>query len=178
MSQKHFVLLQLKFAIFLSNPFSFPSKCKIRNVKTLYKEDLKIDPKNFKSILLLLLISKLICYSLSKCELSIRKQRLLQISIRFQEILLNRLLCHLSMTNHKRFQYQYQKAFDTIDHTILILKIRFLCFTDETSKWNTSYFSNRQLNISIENTYSNKASIRFILYRKVQFWVHCSFALY
>ena len=80
--------------------------------------------------------------------------------------------------NHKRFQYQYQKAFDTIDHTILILKIRFLCFTDETSKWNTSYFSNRQLNISIENTYSNKASIRFILYRKVQFWVHCSFALY
>ena len=126
----------------------------------------------------MLLISKLICYSLSKCELSIRKQRPLQISIRFQEILLNSFFAISPWQNHKRFQYQYQKAFDTIDHTILILKIRFLCFTDETSKWNTSYFSNRQLNISIENTYSNKASIRFILYRKVQFWVHCSFALY
>ena len=35
----------------------------------------------------------------------------------------------------------------------------FLGFTDETIKWYTSYLSNRKFIISIENTYSDKASI-------------------
>ena len=38
-------------------------------------------------------------------------------------------------------------------------KMSFLGFTDETIKWYTSYLSNRKLVISIENAYSNKASI-------------------
>ena len=38
-------------------------------------------------------------------------------------------------------------------------KMSFLGFTDETIKWYTSYLSNRKLIISIENAYSNKASI-------------------
>ena len=52
-----------------------------------------------------------------------------------------------------------QKVFDTIDHNILIKKIHFLSFTDETIKWYTSYLSNRNFIISIKNEYSDKASI-------------------
>ena len=52
-----------------------------------------------------------------------------------------------------------QKAFDTIDHNILIKKIPFLGFTDETIKWYTSYLSNRKFIISMENANSDKASI-------------------
>ena len=52
-----------------------------------------------------------------------------------------------------------QKAFDTIDHNILIKKMPFLGFTDETVKWYTSYLSNRKFIISMENAYSDKAAI-------------------
>ena len=52
-----------------------------------------------------------------------------------------------------------QKAFDTIDHNILILKMPFLGFTDETVKWYTSYLSNRKFIISMGNAYSYKAAI-------------------
>ena len=51
------------------------------------------------------------------------------------------------------------KAFDTIDHNILIKKMLFLGFTDETIKWYTSYLSNRKFIISMENANSDKASI-------------------
>ena len=52
-----------------------------------------------------------------------------------------------------------KKAFDTIDHNILIKKVPFLGFTDETVKWYTSYLSNRKFIISTENANSHKASI-------------------
>ena len=55
--------------------------------------------------------------------------------------------------------FHLQKAFDTIDHNILIKKMFFLSFTDETIKWYTSYLSNRKFIISMENANSDKASI-------------------
>ena len=51
-----------------------------------------------------------------------------------------------------------QKVFDTIDHNILIKKMPFLGFTDEAIKWYT-YLSIRKFVISMENAYSDKASI-------------------
>ena len=51
------------------------------------------------------------------------------------------------------------KAFDTIDHNILIKKMLFLGFTDETIKWYTSYLSNRKFFISMENANSDKVSL-------------------
>ena len=55
--------------------------------------------------------------------------------------------------------FDLQKAFDTIDHNILIKKMFFLSFTDETIKWYTSCLSNRKFIISMENANSYKASI-------------------
>ena len=52
-----------------------------------------------------------------------------------------------------------QNAFDTIDHNIFNKKMHFLGFTDETIKWCTSYLSNRKFIISMENAYSDKASV-------------------
>ena len=46
-----------------------------------------------------------------------------------------------------------QRAFDTIDHNILIKKVPFLAFNDKTIKWYTSYLSKRKFIIGIENTY-------------------------
>ena len=39
---------------------SFPDKCKVTKIKPLYKKGLKTDPENFRPILLLPLISKII----------------------------------------------------------------------------------------------------------------------
>ena len=52
-----------------------------------------------------------------------------------------------------------KKVFDTTDHNILIKRMPFLGFTDETIKWYTSYLSNRKCIISMENEDSDKASI-------------------
>ena len=38
---------------------SFPNKCKVAKIKPLYKKGLKTDPKNFRHISLLPLISKI-----------------------------------------------------------------------------------------------------------------------
>ena len=52
-----------------------------------------------------------------------------------------------------------QKAFDTIDHNVLIKKIYFLGFTSETTLWYRSYLSNRKFIISIEDAYLDKTLI-------------------
>ena len=51
-----------------------------------------------------------------------------------------------------------QKAFDTIDHNILLKIMPFLGFTDKTISCYT-YLSNKKFITSIENAYSDKVSI-------------------
>ena len=49
-----------KICNFSNNLASFPYKCKVANIKPLYKKGLKTDPKNFRPISLLPLISEII----------------------------------------------------------------------------------------------------------------------
>ena len=93
------------------------------------------------------------------------------------------LFCHTSMTKSEKgfdsglltrmILNDLQKAFDTIDQNILIKKIPFLDFTDETINWHTSNISNRKFIISIENAYSDKASKPCGVPQGL--WVHSSF---
>ena len=93
----------------------------------------------------------------------------IQVIFRFQKISLDRLLFAVHLwQNHKRFRfwcpdwnssYWFTKSFRYNWPQHFNLK-PFLCFTNETIKWYTSYLSNRQFIISIENAYSDKASIK------------------
>ena len=45
-----------------------------------------------------------------------------------------------------------QKPFDTVNHDILLKKIEFIGFSEETTKWFKSYLSNRKFKVHIKNT--------------------------
>ena len=47
-----------------------------------------------------------------------------------------------------------QKTFDILNHDILINKMEFIGFSEETTKWLKSYLSNRKFKVHIENTFS------------------------
>ena len=46
-----------------------------------------------------------------------------------------------------------QKAFDTVNHEILLKKMEFIEFSEETTKWFKSYLSNRNFKVHIKNTF-------------------------
>ena len=46
------------------------------------------------------------------------------------------------------------KAFDTVNHNILLKKIEFKGFSEEKTKWFKSYLSNRKFKVHIKNTFS------------------------
>ena len=52
-----------------------------------------------------------------------------------------------------------QKAFDTIDHQILLKKMKYLGFSKNTITWFKSYLCERKFKISINTSYSSPASL-------------------
>ena len=47
-----------------------------------------------------------------------------------------------------------QKAFDTINHDILITKMEFLGFSKDVISWFKSYLSNRKIIVNLKNSFS------------------------
>ena len=52
-----------------------------------------------------------------------------------------------------------QKAFDTINHDILLKKLSIIGFPDHTVKWFQFYLSNRKFMVNLENPFSEVSSI-------------------
>ena len=51
-----------------------------------------------------------------------------------------------------------QKAFDAIDHKILIDKMNCMGFSNDATKWFECYLSKRMFSVYIENSFSDKSS--------------------
>ena len=52
-----------------------------------------------------------------------------------------------------------QKAFDTIDHKILLQKMKYLHFSDSVIKWFKSYLENRTLSVQVEDSFSGLGNL-------------------
>ena len=52
-----------------------------------------------------------------------------------------------------------QKAFDTLDHTILLQKMECIGFKDSVIKWFQSYYSNKKFFVTLENVFSDAGLI-------------------
>ena len=52
-----------------------------------------------------------------------------------------------------------QKAFDTIDHDILLQKLNAIGFSNHCVGWFKSYLSNRLFRVHLENYYSDSSTI-------------------
>ena len=151
----------------LSVKFScFPKDCKVAKIKPLYKKGTKTDPNNFRPISLLLIVSKIIekvvhdqtmnylmeNNVLYRYQSEFRKNHSTDTSLSYStdKILTgfdSGLLTGMILIN-------LQKAFDTINHDILLKKMSALRFADHSINWFQSYLSNRSFRVNVQGKYS------------------------
>ena len=150
---------------------SFPDACKIAKVKPLFKKGSKTDPSNYRPISLLPLLSKVFeRVVLDQTEEFLSLNKILydyQSGFRKNH---STDTC-LSFLNDKILKgfddglvtgmilIDLQKAFDTINHDILLKKLSIIDFSDHTVKWLQPYLSNRRFTVNLENSFSEISSI-------------------
>ena len=153
---------------------TFPDKCKVAKVKPLYKKGSKLEPKNYRPISLLPLISKIFEKMVhAQTQLFLDENNILY---KFQSgFRVNHSTdTSLSYLNNKIMNgfdnklytgmilIDLQKAFDTIDHDIFLDKIRCLGFSDSSISWYKSYLESRYFKISIGNLYSEQEQLNVV----------------
>ena len=149
----------------------FPDDCKIAKLKPLYKKEAKTKPKNYRPISLLPLLSKIIeriihnqtqefldkNNILYKYQSGFRKHHSTdtclsyltdKVKIGFEEGLLTGMVL-----------IDLQKAFDTIDHSILLEKMSCLGFAGKTIAWFTSYLTNRSFIVNVGKESSSPSKL-------------------
>ena len=142
----------------------FSSGCKIAKLKPLFKKGSKTDLKNYRPISLLHLVSKLIEKVIHDQTQSFLDKN--DIIYRYQSGFRKRFSTDscLSYLNNKpatgsepviytgMILIDLQEAFDTVNHDILLKKMEFIGFSEETTKWFKFYLSNRKFKVHIKNT--------------------------
>ena len=144
----------------------FPDKCKIAKLKPLFKKGSTTEAKNYRPISLLPLISKVI-----EKVIHDQTQRFLienDVLYKYQSGFRGNHSTDscLSYLNDKILQgfdcgkitgmilIDLQKAFDTIDHKLLLEKLAFIGFSEKAIEWFKSYITNRSFVVNVENEYS------------------------
>ena len=171
MALKFYLSLLVKFATSRSLIECFLILAKLQNSNLFSRKAKKIDPSNDRSISLLPLISKII-------ETVVHDQTNVFLSA-------NKILCNYQSgfrTNHstnlclsfladkilKLFDkslltgmilIDLQKAFDTINHAILLKKLEAISFSDKYIRWFRSYLCERIFFVEIENHLSDYGKV-------------------
>ena len=116
----------------------FPGECKIAKLKPIFKKGARADPKNYRPISLLPLVSKII-------EKSIHFQ--------IKDYLNKKKLICMGKQIYTSMILDLQKAFDTLDHGVLLEKMKYFGFWASVIKWFESYISNRKFLACIHNVF-------------------------
>ena len=162
----------------ISQPFnlsiklnSLPGSCKIAKVKPLFKKGSKTDPQNYHPISLLPILSKIIERIIhNQTQEFFSKSKILY---RFQSGFRKNYptktcLEHLADKITTGFEkglfigmilINLQKAFGTIDHQILINKVKYLGFSKNVIALFKSYLSERKFKININTIYSSPSNL-------------------
>ena len=150
---------------------SFPDECKVAKLKPLYKKETKTKPKNYRPISLLPLISKIIEKIIHNQTQSFLDEN--KILYTYQSGFRKHYstdTCLSYLTDRLRNGFEkglltgmilidLQKAFDTIDHSILLEKMKYLSFSESTIRWFTSYLSNRSFIVSVGKELSSRGKL-------------------
>ena len=134
----------------------FPKDCKVAKLKPLYKKGTKTDPKNFRPISLLPIVSKIfekVIHEqtmeyltdnniLYKYQSGFRKNHSTDTSLSY---LTNKIMTGFdSGLLTGMILIDLQKAFDTINHDILLKKMASLGFLNHSIIWFQLYLSGRR----------------------------------
>ena len=146
---------------------SFPDDCKIAKLKSFYKKEAKTKPKNYRPISLLPLISKVIEKVIhNQTQNFLDKNRILysyQSGFR-KHYSTDTCLSYLTNKVQTGFEeglltgmvlIDLQKAFNTIDHGILLNKMK----STSTIDWFNSYLTNRSFIVNVGKEYSSPGKL-------------------
>ena len=150
----------------------FPKELKCAKIVPIYKKKLKTDPGNYRPVSILSIISKIlekvVWEQLSEYLECNNLMYDLQSGFR-QSFSTDSCLIHLSdyiLNNQDKDKYtgmvviDLQKAFDTVNHKILLTKLRALVLDQVAIKWFTSYLEDRQQIVQVGDTHSDSCSIK------------------
>ena len=150
---------------------SFPDDCKISKLKPLFKKGSKIDPKNYRPISLLPIISKILEKLVhDQTQNYLDKNKIIydyQSGFR-KNFSTNYCLAYLNDKISKGLDtgiytgmilIDLQKAFDTIDHSILLEKMTFIGFSEKTIKWFKSYLIDRKFIVHVNEATSDPGDL-------------------
>ena len=148
------------------NLSAFPTRCKVAKLKTIYKKGSKTDPQNYRPVSLLPLISKVIEKVVhDQTQIYLSKNKILykyQSGFR-SNYSTNSCLSYLTNLISEGFDtglytgmilIDLQKAFDTIDHQLLLEKLLHLGFSKKAIKWFECYLSKRTFIVNINDKFS------------------------
>ena len=148
----------------------YPKSFKVAKLKPLFKKGSALEPQNYRPISLLPLISKVLeKIVLEQTQSFLRDNNLiykLQSGFRSHHstdfclsYLCNKILTGFdSGLSTGMILIDLQKAFDTIDHEILLKKMYCIGFAENTIKWFESYLKDRTFIVSVENSISSSGS--------------------
>ena len=133
-----------------------PEECKVAKLKHIFKKGARTDPRNYRPISPLPLVSKIIEKSIHfQIEDYFNKEKLIymyQSGFRTNhsiDFCLTQLRDLIATGMNKQMQtgtilVDLQKAFDTLDHGFSLEKIKYFGFRASVIKWFESYISNRK----------------------------------
>ena len=150
---------------------SFPKNCKIAKIKPIYKKGSKLEAVNYRPISLLPLISK-VFEKVIHDQLQVYMNNF-NLIYKFQSgfrpnFSTDSCLSYLHDNILKGFDkgeytgmvlIDLQKAFDTIDHRILINKLKHIGMSKDATEWIKSYLKNRLTYVDIENQKSSYKNV-------------------
>ena len=144
---------------------TFPDDSKIAKLKPIYKKESKTEPKNYRPISLLPLISKIMEKIIhNQTQLFLNDNNILyKYQSGFRKYYsTDTCLSYLNDKVQIGFEQGWmtgmilidlQKAFDTIDHDILSEKMHCLGFSEPTIQWFRSYLTNRLFSVNLGNEF-------------------------
>ena len=149
----------------------FPDSCKSAKLKPLFKKGNKTNPEKYRPISILPVVSKIIervvhnqieaflteNKILYKYQSGFRKNHSTDFCLQYINNKISKGFDSGLLTGI--ILIDLQKAFDTIDHNILIEKLKIIGFCDKEIKWIRSYLSNRTFQVSIDTTLSEAGCI-------------------
>ena len=151
--------------------YTFPEKWKEGKVTPLHKTGPKDDTNNYRPISVLPIVSKLLERHVHDSLMSYLSSNSLLHSTQSgfrpnhscETSLLQMVNKWLDAINNSQMigmlMIDFRKAFDLVDHTLLLKKLKYYKLSEETISWFSSYLMGRKQKVFVNNTFSEAENI-------------------